>query len=473
MSSRPRKKRAEPSDPPPTERRRVRLAAPTPQPKIPNRRSVAIGMGSVVSILLLMALLVAWGGGMTFILLFGDRMSEKLIIQNSEMQDSYEQRLQGYRAEIARLTLEIEQSRFDQTSVEGRVVEMGRRQRQIEARLAALKRLSDLVGSAPGAPTLTPAPATTPTPNRTSFTDPSDGLIWREGPWGGAPLLEDAQLGAPPVVEEAPSNQVSAEVEAFILRLDRAIINADQTQTLILQNLGRSFETRVDRTRGAMQMLGLSPEAVIQWRGRNDTVLPNIVLPLSDQQTPFGLGIGRVRQNFAILQGFRPLVETLPVTRPTGTDVRYSSGFGYRSHPLTRTRKFHAGIDMAAPIGTTVRASGSGTVVSAGWGGGYGNLVQIDHGNGLITRYAHLSRIDVSPQQPIGRGQLVGLMGSTGASTGSHLHFETRIKGNPVNPACFMRAGDRMSGGQSIPYECEQPPSWTIGGSQEAEDDDS
>jgi len=222
-----------------------------------------------------------------------------------------------------------------------------------------------------------------------------------------------------------------------------------------------------------MTMIGLSPEAVIQWRGRNDATLPNIVLPLSEQQTPFGLQVGRVRQNFAILYGFKPLVDTLPVTRPTSNDVRYTSGFGYRIHPLLGTRRLHGGIDMAAPVGAAIRSAGSGTVISAGWGGGYGNLVQVDHGNGLVTRYAHLSQIDVSPRQPIGRGDLIGRMGSTGASTGSHLHFETRINGTPVNPACFILAGDRILGGQSIPYACEQPPVWNLRGRDEDEDDDS
>ncbi|MCX7324117.1 MAG: M23 family metallopeptidase [Hyphomicrobiales bacterium] len=441
-----------------------------------------VGLGSIVSVLVLLTLLAAWGAGMTFVLLFGDRMSEKLLVQNSEMQDTYEQRLQAYRAEIARLSLEIEQSRFDQTSVEGRVVEMGRRQRQIDARLQALKRLADLIGSATGAgiPTLTPAPGTAQPPNRITFDVPAGEAgggvrLWRENDYREAatePGLLHVQMGAPPVVEQAPA-QASGEIELFLERMDRVLLGAEQTQMQVLNMLGRSFDGRIERTRSAIAMVGLTPEAVLQWRGRQEAVLPNIVLPLSEQQTAFGQQIGRVRQNFAILYGFKPLVESLPVTRPTATDVRYSSGFGYRIHPLMGTRRLHAGIDMAAPVGTTIRAAGSGTVVSAGWGGGYGNLVQIEHGNGLVTRYAHLSQIDVSPRQPIGRGEVIGRMGSTGASTGSHLHFETRINGNPVNPACFILAGDRILGTQSIPYNCEQPPVWSLRKSDEDEDDDS
>ena len=476
VRQRNRKVQAEPATATPVpQRRRARFDLQKPVTPIAKPRTLLVGLGSIVSVLILLGLLGAWGAGMTFILLFGDRMSEKLIVQNSEMQDTYEQRLQAYRAEIARLTLEIEQSRFDQTSVEGRVVEMGRRQRQIEARLQTLKRLSDLVGSAQTAPTLTPAPGA-PQPGRISDDGNPEGLIWRDaGSWddGSGPTLHRVQLGAPPVVELAPADHASAEIDAFLVRMDRALTSADQTQMQVLNALGRSFDARIERTRGAMSMIGLTPDAVVQWRGRQDATLPNIVLPLSEEKTPFGLQVGRVRQNFAVLYGFKPLVETLPVTRPTSSDVRYSSGFGYRIHPLLGTRKLHGGIDMAAPIGSLIRAAGSGTVISAGWGGGYGNLIQIDHGNGLITRYAHLSQMSVTARQPVGRGEIIGLMGSTGASTGSHLHFETRINGNPVNPACFILAGDRIMGSQSIPYNCEQPPVWTLRGRDEEEDDDS
>jgi len=466
----------------PSPRRRERLRPQADHKPARGPKTLVVGLGSILSVLVLLALLGAWGSGMTFIMLFGDRMSEKLLRQHSEMQDAYEQRLQAYRAEIARLTLEIEQSRFDQTSVEGRVVEMGRRQRQIDARLQALKRLADLVGTSSGsaAPTLTPAPRTPQAPNRISHDAPipeeqATPLIWRgderaDGPFGGD--LIRAQLGAPPMVEQ-PVGAPSSEIDAFLERMDRVLINAEQVQMQVLASLTRSFDGRIQRTRQAMSTMGLTPDMIVRWRGRDDAVLPNIVLPLSEQQTPFGIQIARARQNFAVLHGFKPLVETLPVSKPTPAEVRYSSGFGYRIHPLLGTRRLHAGIDIAAPVGTPIRAAGSGTILSAGWAGGFGNLVQVDHGNGLITRYAHLSQISVSPRQPVARGEILGLMGSTGASTGSHLHFETRIKGNAVNPACFLLAGEQIGGVPSIPFNCERPPAWTVGDQTEEEDDDS
>ena len=98
----------------------------------------------------------------------------------------------------------------------------------------------------------------------------------------------------------------------------------------------------------------------------------------------------------------------------------------------------HSGIDIPGPLGTPIRASASGIVRFAGLAGGYGNMIEIDHGDGLETRYGHLSRILVSPGMTIGQGQVLGLMGSTGRSTGSHLHFEVRRDGHPADPLAYL-----------------------------------
>jgi murein DD-endopeptidase MepM/ murein hydrolase activator NlpD len=105
----------------------------------------------------------------------------------------------------------------------------------------------------------------------------------------------------------------------------------------------------------------------------------------------------------------------------------------------------HAGIDLSGPVGTPIYATADGTVTNAGWNsGGYGNLVKIDHGRGIETRYGHLSSITIQPGQHITRGQLIGRMGSTGRSTGSHLHYEVRIDGRAVNPIPFMKSTDYL-----------------------------
>ena len=136
-------------------------------------------------------------------------------------------------------------------------------------------------------------------------------------------------------------------------------------------------------------------------------------------------------------------VIAIPAEKPVKTNVEFTSGFGVRSDPFHAGAAMHPGIDLAGSYGTPIYATADGTVLRAGWNsGGYGNLVEIDHGRGITTRYGHMSAILVSPGQHIVRGQQVGRMGSTGRSTGNHLHYEVRIDGKAVNPIPFMKSTD-------------------------------
>lgn len=122
---------------------------------------------------------------------------------------------------------------------------------------------------------------------------------------------------------------------------------------------------------------------------------------------------------------------------------RLSSRFGYRGDPLHGAARMHSGIDIPGALGTAIRASADGTVRFAGSAGGYGRMVEIGHGGGLTTRYAHLSEILVRPGATVVRGETIALMGSTGRSTGSHLHFEVRTNGRPADPlGYFGGSGD-------------------------------
>ncbi|WP_349236015.1 M23 family metallopeptidase [Altererythrobacter sp. TH136] len=111
-----------------------------------------------------------------------------------------------------------------------------------------------------------------------------------------------------------------------------------------------------------------------------------------------------------------------------------TSRFGMRGHPVSGGVRMHSGVDLAAPAGSPVYATASGVVSFANWNGGYGQLVVVDHGNQIQTRFAHLSRLLVAPGQRVSKGQVVGLVGSTGRSTGPHLHYEIRQAGRAVNP---------------------------------------
>jgi murein DD-endopeptidase MepM/ murein hydrolase activator NlpD len=138
-------------------------------------------------------------------------------------------------------------------------------------------------------------------------------------------------------------------------------------------------------------------------------------------------------------------VTAIPSSQPLRTASNFTSGFGVRSDPFRGRAAMHGGVDLAGPVGTPIYATADGIVGRSEWNnGGYGNLVEINHGQGIQTRYGHLSRLIAQPGQRVRRGELIGLMGSTGRSTGSHLHYEVRIDGRAVNPIPFMQSNDML-----------------------------
>jgi murein DD-endopeptidase MepM/ murein hydrolase activator NlpD len=145
--------------------------------------------------------------------------------------------------------------------------------------------------------------------------------------------------------------------------------------------------------------------------------------------------------------GDQGAVISIPSVQPVDT-MRFTSTFGIRSDPFRRVAAMHAGIDIAQPIGTPVYATADGMIDRAERAGGYGNMVEIDHGKGIQTRYGHLSKILVAAGTRVHRGQLIALVGSTGRSTGPHLHYEVRLDGHAVNPLPFLQNADYMVAAQ-------------------------
>ena len=153
----------------------------------------------------------------------------------------------------------------------------------------------------------------------------------------------------------------------------------------------------------------------------------------------------------------------IPSVHPVA-DLQFTSNFGIRSDPFRGTAAMHAGVDIPGPIGTPIYATADGIVDRAERAGGYGNLVEINHGKGIQTRYGHLSKILVADGARVRRGQLIALMGSTGRSTGSHLHYEVRIDGHAVNPVPFLTTADYLLAAQdrsvhAIPVSTDGPAS--------------
>jgi len=141
----------------------------------------------------------------------------------------------------------------------------------------------------------------------------------------------------------------------------------------------------------------------------------------------------------------RGALSTLPLRKPLNGELRLSSGFGYRVDPFLGKPALHSGVDLLDDYGEPVRATAGGTIVAAGPSGGYGNMVEVEHGSGYSTRYGHLSQISVTPGQKIAPGAVLGRVGSTGRSTGAHLHYEVRSESEAIDPARFLRAAAALN----------------------------
>lgn len=145
------------------------------------------------------------------------------------------------------------------------------------------------------------------------------------------------------------------------------------------------------------------------------------------------------------LMTLHDVVEALPIAQPEAENSYHqTSGFGMRIDPLNGALAFHSGVDLAGPVGAQVKATSEGDISFAGWKSAYGNAVDVDHDYGFTTRYGHLSKILVKEGQHVKRGQVIALQGSTGRSTGNHLHYEVRYNDKPINPIKFLKAGENV-----------------------------
>lgn len=154
-------------------------------------------------------------------------------------------------------------------------------------------------------------------------------------------------------------------------------------------------------------------------------------------ESELAAGTERLRLLDVVLTERTGMKQTLPTLQPVSYP-HLSSSFGWRRHPITGRHSMHEGLDFAAPRGTPILAASAGVVTEARYVPGYGKMVEINHGNGLVTRYAHASSISVKLGELVSKGQQIARVGSTGRSTGAHLHYEVRVAGHPLDPTLFM-----------------------------------
>ncbi len=227
--------------------------------------------------------------------------------------------------------------------------------------------------------------------------------------------------------------------------LQQSLDRIDQAQGQQVSALGLRLAGRVQEVRAALADLGLDVAKVRLPPARQAMGGPLIPLSVTMRAGSFEHRVLQLGEAQASFGRWRELAQIVPLRRPLEGDDSTTSNFGMRTDPFTGAAAMHSGMDFRGETGTPIRATGAGKVLRAEVAGGYGNLVELDHGNGLTTRYAHLSAFDVKPDQIVPPGAIIGRLGSTGRSTGPHLHYETRLAGEATNPLKFIEIGNRLS----------------------------
>jgi murein DD-endopeptidase MepM/ murein hydrolase activator NlpD len=217
-------------------------------------------------------------------------------------------------------------------------------------------------------------------------------------------------------------------------------------QDRMVQRAETFAKSRAERLRLAFRMAGLSPTSYASQKSGLggpliDSKDPKALGAVLDVDPEFAQRIQSAATNMTDMRALSNAAERLPFARPT-VRARQTSGFGVRFDPFTRRPAMHSGLDFAGGFMTPIYVTAPGIVSFTGVRSGYGNTVEVDHGQGFKTRYAHLQGISVRTGQRVGVGQRIGAMGSTGRSTGVHLHYEVWVNGRAQNPARFVKAGD-------------------------------
>lgn len=248
---------------------------------------------------------------------------------------------------------------------------------------------------------------------------------------------------------ETHANQVDAEQRGYqladtVASLESRLQEVRETQITLLQEIGGRARRNIDTLKRTLDLTGLSLDAMLVNIYADNPGMggPLVVEDGAPAGAPdsFERVVSDLEVDLARWEAMQVLLERIPLARPTMTGY-ISSGFGRRTDPFTGKAAYHKGIDIAAPPRTPVHATAPGRIAFAGWDGAYGRMVEIDHGSGFVTRYAHLRTVTVKKGQRVAFHQQVGTMGTSGRSTGSHVHYEVEFNKELIDPERFLKAG--------------------------------
>ncbi|TCA30469.1 M23 family peptidase [Rhizobium leguminosarum bv. viciae] len=381
----------------------------------------------------------------TSYLVLRDDLIGASMARQARMQHDYEDRIAALRAQVDRIT---SRQLLDQQVVEDKVDKLMEQQMALTSRHGKLDNLLDRAESS-GLTEKDGAPPAAPSPVQSYAPDIKDKRASLTG--GGIEAIEK-QLASGAPADATPDNSTLAYVPAAETVGDRADRIFSKV-TLSLKDVEQDQRSRVEQltsdagnaanaietvlTRFKIPM----PESVAE-KDDDDAVGGPYVEPESND----GFNNSLVALDGALtrLEAVRSTAESLPFRNPAiGKDV--TSPFGNRRDPFLGRLALHSGIDFRFSPGERIRPTAPGKVISAGWTGGYGNMVEVDHGNGISTRYGHMSEVLVKVGDTVDRNDVIGLAGSTGRSTGTHLHYEVRQDGHAVDPVYFMNAGLKLA----------------------------
>jgi murein DD-endopeptidase MepM/ murein hydrolase activator NlpD len=420
-------------------RLKSRTHAPTGLPRerdpsastAPRRRGTR-RLGLLARALLLLAAVagIAWGGTATYLLMQERAALATLRLEQQVLQASYDERM---RALTRRLVSAVatQQSPGKEGSND-QLADLITRQVELEARQNLLGALTNQAV----APILPANGAQAP--NGATGLAANDGnILDRLAP--AAMVAQQRRIAALLRVDEPLPLAERMPI------LEQSLDRVDSAQGLQVSALGARLAARVQDIKAGLTELGLDV-AKVKLPGQRPAV-GGPLIPLSVAMRPgsFEHRVMQLNDSRNLYGRWRDLANIVPLRRPLDGDDSTTSNYGVRTDPFTGASAMHAGMDFRAETGTPVRTAGAGRVLRAEVAGGYGNLVEIDHGNGLTTRYGHLSAFEVEAGQIVPPGAIIGKVGSTGRSTGPHLHYETRNGGEPSNPLRFIEIGAKLS----------------------------
>jgi murein DD-endopeptidase MepM/ murein hydrolase activator NlpD len=407
--------------------------------------ALAAGLFCVVPAILLACL------GVGSYLTFRDDMLASLMHRQASMQFAYEDRIAALRSQIDSIA---SRQMVNQDSFEGKMAELAVRQARLESRSALLAALAarvdpqDLAAARRPAATeaAAPAPVTVLAPQKPAvatdnFKPAPEGFDLRRAQPSGS--------SGDDVSENSDPTTPDQRLRAFAAGFDRI----EQRQIAALNGLRAPAAAKAERLREAFAEAGLPVDRMVQQAalpekdGVTSVPMGGPYVPAPERGGDFERAYASLDRSIATMDGLRRALPFAPLRQPLPGLLDVTSTFGYRTDPFLGKPALHTGIDFRGEYGEPVHATAAGRVIAAGPAGGYGNMVEIDHGAGLTTRYGHLSRIFVEDGQWVKAGSELGAIGSTGRSTGPHLHYEVRVDGAPVDPSRYIKAGKLLNAG--------------------------